>query len=100
MPDLNLGQIAGDERLVVLPEPVGDSAHRTLGDQQLTSRVGERVLHIASRKTTVIHLLDQGIEHLTVAVEEVHQRRAERLRTATSTNPAAMRSWPPVITVT
>jgi len=44
---LDLGQVAGEERLVVLPQPVGDLRHGALGDQQLTGRVAKRILHVA-----------------------------------------------------
>jgi hypothetical protein len=75
---LDLGQVPADERLVVLPRPVGDLTDRALGDQQLTGRVAERVLHIPGGQSAGIHLGDQPIEHLTVAVQEAHQRRSER----------------------
>jgi hypothetical protein len=80
---LDLGQIAGDEGQVVLPEPVGDLADFAIGDQQLTGRVAEGVLHIAGRQPARVHLVDQRLEHLAVAFQETHQPRPERLtRTA------------------
>jgi hypothetical protein len=48
--DLDLGQVAGDEGLVVLPQPIGDLRDRALGDQQLAGRVSEGVLDVARGK--------------------------------------------------
>ena len=77
--DLHLGQVAADEGLVVLPQPVGDLADRGLGDQQLPGRIPEGVLHVPGRQAAGIHLVDQRLQHLTVAVQKPHQRGPERL---------------------
>jgi hypothetical protein len=69
--------------LVVGPQPVGDLADRGPGDQQLAGRVAERVLHIPGRQPAGVHLGDQPVEHLAVAVQKAHQRRAERFTAAT-----------------
>jgi hypothetical protein len=44
---LDLGQVAGDEGLVVSPEPVSDLRDGGFGDQQLAGRVAEGVLDVA-----------------------------------------------------
>jgi hypothetical protein len=80
---LHVRQVPADELLVVLPQPVGDLTHRGLGDQQLPGGVGERVLHVPGRQAAGVHLVDQGLEHLTVAVQKPHQARPERLARAT-----------------
>jgi hypothetical protein len=79
---VELGQIAGDEGLEVLPQPVGDLADLALGDQQLARSVAEGVFDIAGGQPAGIHLVDQRLEHLAVAVQETHQRRVERLARA------------------
>jgi hypothetical protein len=66
------------EGLVVLPQPVGDLTDRALADQQLPGRVRERVLDIPSGQATRVHLGNQSIQHVTVAIEKAHQRRPER----------------------
>ena len=76
---LDAGQVAADEGLVVLPQPVGDLADRGLGDQQLPGRVPEGVLHVPGGQAAGVHLVDQRLQHLTVAVQEPHQRGPERL---------------------
>jgi hypothetical protein len=41
--NLGVGQVAGDEGLVVLPQAIGDLGDRGLGDQQLPGRISEGV---------------------------------------------------------
>jgi hypothetical protein len=77
--DVDVGQAAGDEGLVVLPQPVGDLRNGRLGDQQLAGGIAEGILDIAGGQSPGIHLGDQSLEHLTVALQKAHQRRPKRL---------------------
>ena len=80
--DLELGQVTGDEGLVVLPQPVGDLADLAPRDQQFAGGVAEGILHVPSGQATGVHLVDQRFEHLAVAIQKAHQRRPERLTRA------------------
>jgi hypothetical protein len=73
--DVDLGEVPGAEGLVVLPQPVGDLAHRRFGDQQLAGGVPEGVLDVAGRQAPGIHLGDQALQDVGVALQEAHQRR-------------------------
>jgi hypothetical protein len=80
--DLDVGQIAGDEPLGVLPEPIGDVRDRGLRDQQLTGGVTKGILDVAGGQSAGVHLVDERLEHLAVTVEEARQAGPERLARA------------------
>jgi hypothetical protein len=79
----DVGQVAGGELLIVLPEPVGDLADRAFGDEHLPGGVAEGVLHVPGGQPPRIHLADQPLQHLGVAVQKAHQARPERLTNTT-----------------
>jgi hypothetical protein len=53
------------------------------GDQQLTGRIAEGVLDVSGGQPARVHLGDQPLQHLAVALQKAHQARAKRLAGAT-----------------
>ena len=78
----DVGQVASNELLVVLPEPVGNLADCAFGDKQLTSGIAKGVLHILGGQFPRIHLAHQPLKDLGVAVQKAHQARPKRLPSA------------------
>ena len=74
--DRDLREVAGDEGLVVLPQPVGDLGDGGLRDEQLARGVSEGVLDVAGRQSPGAHLGDEVVQDVGVAVEKAHQARA------------------------
>src|SRR5581483_2772334 len=74
--DLDRGEVAGAERLVVLPQPIGDLRDGASRDDELPGRVSEGVLDVAGGKPPRVHLGDETFEHLGVALQELDELRA------------------------
>ena len=77
--DVVFAQIAGDEVLVVRPQPLAQLGYRRPGQQQPPRPVLEGVLDVAYRKPTRQHLDRQILQRLAVALQMPAQLRAERL---------------------
>ena len=77
--DVVLGEVAGLEGLVVLPQLLADLGDRGLREQQPAGLVLEGIFDVAHRQTARQHLHRQALERLGVALEVVAQRRAEGL---------------------
>jgi hypothetical protein len=58
---VDLRKVAGAERLVVLPQAVGDLAHCGARQQQLAVGTAERVLDVARGEPSRVHLHRQTI---------------------------------------
>ena len=74
--DADVGEVPREEGLVVLPELVGDLGDRGLRDQQLAGGVPEGVFDVAGGQPPGVHLGDQALEDVGVALEEGHEVRA------------------------
>ena len=59
-----------------LPQRIGDLRDRRTGDEQLPGGVGEGVLHVPRRESPGVHLGDQALQDVGVAVPERHEARA------------------------